>query len=205
MRAVIFAGGTYGSPEFYKNELKADDFIIAADGGAAFARKIGAEIDVAIGDFDTLSSEKISTGEIIKLNFEKDYTDSFEALFLAKKRGFTEAVMFGGTGSRMDHSLANIFLLKKARDIGVELSLCDENNIIYLTESEITIKKREGYHLSVVQLTDVTGLSLSGLYYPLNDKSLALGDMLGISNEFTADFACVCVKSGAVLVMLTRD
>ncbi len=205
MRAVIFAGGSYGNPEFYKSELQKDDFFITADAGALFAQKLGLRINVAIGDFDTLSSENIEADEIIKLNCEKDYTDSFEALKLAKRRGYLEAVLFGGTGSRMDHTLANIFLLKFAKDMGITLSICDENNIIYLTEDKITVKKKEGYHLSVVQLTDCKGLTLSGLYYPLEKKDLALGDMIGISNEFTEDFCEVSVDRGTVLVMLTKD
>lgn len=205
MRAVIFAGGTYHDLSFYKNELKDGDFIIAADGGCLICQKMGVKIDVAIGDFDTTDEKNVTAGEIIKLSREKDYTDSFEALFLAKERGFSEALLFGGTGSRMDHTLANIFLLKKAKDMGVRLTLADENNIIYITEESLKLKKREGYHLSVIQLTDAKGVTLSGLYYPLENKSLAFGDMLGISNEFSKDFCEISVKSGTVLVMMTKD
>ena len=205
MRAVIFSGGEYGNPSFYKKELKAGDFIITADAGASFAQKIGAKINVAIGDFDTLGAEKIVAEEIIKLNPEKDYTDSFEALFLVKKRGFKEAVMFGASGSRMDHSLANIFLLKKAMDMGINLTLCDEKNIVYITKNRLCIKKREGYRLSVIQLTDAKSVTLEGLYYPLKEKDMELGDMIGISNEFIEEEAKISVKNGILLILLTRD
>ncbi len=205
MRAVIFSGGSYGNPSFYKNELKEDDFVITADAGADFAQRLGVKINVAIGDFDTLDVKKIVADEIIKLNPEKDYTDSFEAVFLAKERGFSEILMFGASGSRLDHSLANIFLLKKAKDMGINLTLCDEKNIVCITESELLVKKKEGYHLSVIQLTDAIGITLEGLYYPLNDKNAALGDMIGISNEFTEDEAKISVKKGTLLVMLSKD
>lgn len=205
MRAVIFSGGSYGKPEFYKNELKKDDFIIAADGGCSFAEKLGVKIDVAIGDFDTLSVKNVKAKEIIKLNCEKDYTDSFEALFLAKERGFSEVLMFGSTGTRVDHSLANIFLLKRAKDMGVNLTLFDENNIVYITESSLKLKKRENYHVSVIPITEVKGLTLSGLYYPLENKDAEFSDMLGISNEFSGDFCEISVKKGTVLVVLSKD
>lgn len=205
MRAVIFSGGSYGDPSFYKNELKEDDFVITADAGADFAQRLGIKINVAIGDFDTLDVKKIVADEIIKLNPEKDYTDSFEAVFLAKERGFSEVLMFGASGSRLDHSLANIFLLKKAKDMGINLTLCDENNIVYITENELLVKKKEGYHLSVIQLTDAIGITLKGLYYPLNEKDAALGDMIGISNEFTEEEAKISVKKGTLLVILSKD
>lgn len=205
MRAVIFSGGSYGDPSFYKNELKEDDFVITADAGADFAQRLGVKINVAIGDFDTLDVKKIVADEIIKLNPEKDYTDSFEAVFLAKERGFSEVLMFGASGSRLDHSLANIFLLKKAKDMAINLTLCDENNIVYITENELLVKKKEGYHLSVIQLTEAIGITLKGLYYPLNEKDAALGDMIGISNEFTEEEAKISVKKGTLLVILSKD
>ena len=138
-------------------------------------------------------------------NPEKDYTDSFEAVFLAKERGFSEVLMFGASGSRLDHSLANIFLLKKAKDMAINLTLCDENNIVYITENELLVKKKEGYHLSVIQLTEAIGITLKGLYYPLDDKDAALGDMIGISNEFTEEEAKISVKKGTLLVILSKD
>lgn len=205
MRAVIFAGGNYGNPEFYKNELKEDDFFIAADGGATFAEKLGILPDVAIGDFDTIDEKNVFAKEIIKLNREKDYTDSFEAFNEAVKRGFSDIALMGGTGERQDHSLANIFLLKHALNMGVNMCIIDEKNIIYITEDYIKLPKRDGCHLSVIQLTDVSSLSLSGLYYPLKNKDLKLADMLCISNEFTEDFCEISIKSGTILVMLTKD
>ena len=205
MRAVIFAGGSYGDRDFYKKQLRADDFFIAADAGCAAAEKMNIRVNVAIGDFDTLDREKISADEIISLNREKDYTDSAEAVELAIERGYDEILLFGGTGSRLDHTLCNIQLLALAHRQGAAMSLVDEHNIVYITDSSITLKKKAGWHLSVVQLTDAYGINLSGLYYPLHDKTLLLGDMVGISNEFTEDEATVSVGDGIVLVMLTRD
>lgn len=205
MRAIIFSGGSYGNLDFYKKELRADDFIITADGGYLMAEKLGVKVDIALGDFDTIDKACVKAEKIVVLNKEKDLTDSQSALLLVKEQKIDKCMMFGGTGSRIDHTLANIFLLKSAKDMGIELCIYDENNIIYYTEDEIEISKKEGYHLSVVQLTDCENVSLSGLYYPLQNKNLPFCDIIGISNEFTEDSCRISLSHGSLLVMLTKD
>lgn len=205
MRAVIFLGGTYGDPQFYENELREDDFLIAADGGCEFLKKLGKTADIAIGDFDTISEKEVLAKEIIKLPREKDFTDSQEAVRYALSRGFSEIVLMGALGERMDHSLCNLYLLDYAKKRGAKIHICDEKNIVYITDDYIKIPKKEGYYLSLVQLTEVLGLTLSGLYYPLKEKNLGFGDIVGISNEFTDDFCEVSLKKGTVLLMLSKD
>lgn len=51
----------------------------------------------------------------------------------------------------------------------------------------------------------LTGVCLRGVYYPLEDAVLTAEYPLGVSNEFTADTACLQCSSGCGVVVLTRD
>ena len=56
-RAVIFANGELKFSPEQCHEIRKDDFIIAADGGALHCRKLGIKPNVVIGDFDSLNPE----------------------------------------------------------------------------------------------------------------------------------------------------
>jgi thiamine pyrophosphokinase len=51
---------------------------------------------------------------------------------------------------------------------------------------------------------DATGVTLTGLQYPLTEGSLTSGFPLGVSNHFTGQAASVTVKNGSLLCMWNR-
>ena len=75
MKAFVFAGGNI-LPENI-NEKKSDgDIVIAADSGYNNAVALGFEVDVLVGDFDSLGKENLPRGvETVTLPTEKDLTD----------------------------------------------------------------------------------------------------------------------------------
>ena len=112
--------------------------IIAVDGGLEAAKKMGLVPDIIIGDFDTVSPEILKEYEdmencrIIRLCPEKDDTDTESAINLAIREGFREIDVLGATGSRFDHTYANMFLLKKAYLQNVTLTFYTGLSKIYL-------------------------------------------------------------------------
>ena len=152
MRAVVFAGGEVRDYEFLKRLIENDDLLIAADSGAEHLYKIGIEPDVLIGDMDSISVHP-SGEEIIKLNVMKDETDTEAAARIAIERGADELIIVGATGTRLDHSLANLLLLKQLSEKNIKAQIRDEKNDVRYIDSSFEIDGREGDILSVIPLT----------------------------------------------------
>ena len=74
---------------------------------------------------------------------------------------------------------------------------------------EKTVIKREdafGDFISLIPYTEkVTGITLTGFYYPLEDAELTLGISLGISNELVDEIGIIQIGRGNLLVIESRD
>ncbi|MDR1560032.1 MAG: thiamine diphosphokinase, partial [Clostridiales bacterium] len=100
---VVCAGEYSGSIA----EPQAGDYVIAADGGLRHLERAGVAPDLIVGDFDSLGHTP-DAGNIVKLNVEKDDTDTMSAVRIGLKRGFRLFYIHCGMGGRLDHTLANI-------------------------------------------------------------------------------------------------
>lgn len=207
MKIVIVANGTLSETDELTSRIQQADMVIAADGGAVHLHRMGIVPHVIIGDLDSVSKESLSffkgkQVKILKHPVRKDQTDMQLCMDYAVEHGCTDLLIAGATSPRLDHTLANIFLLKRLADQGVAASILDSHNNIHIVTSRQTLLGHPGDLISVIPITDcVTGLTLKGLEYPLTDKSLCMGTTMGISNVFQQDRAEVSVESGAVLVI----
>jgi thiamine pyrophosphokinase len=63
MRVVIFVNGEFHEPQFVKELLRPEDYIIAVNGGTRHALSIGVVPQAIIGDLDsfTRKNRRIST------------------------------------------------------------------------------------------------------------------------------------------------
>ncbi len=204
MRALIFSGGEFTRlPDGI--DLNNYDLIIAADSGYLSACDSGVLPDVFIGDFDSVLKEDVKSKKIISLNPVKDKTDTQEAIDYAISQGVKFITIVGALGNRFDHTLANVHLLKYARTSGVFAEIVDTDTYITLVNNELSIKKKDGFCISLLPLTDCFGVSVSGVFYPLDNAKMSVGNPYGISNEFVDDFAKVSLKSGDLLVILSKS
>lgn len=212
MKVLIVGSGSISDSEFLKSRYSWADLVIAADGGAESLMKACLMPQVVLGDFDSLSGivlEEIKLNnnvEILSFPVRKDYTDMNIAMNLAIERGATELVIMGGSGSRLDHTMANITLLYNLLEKGVKGSLEDEHNQIFMINHTITIRKQENCKVSLLPLTPVVkGVTTKGLEYALNNAELAFGNSIGISNEFIEDTASINIEKGLLLVFISKD
>ena len=211
MTAVIVCNGNIGDYEFYNKYFEEADFIICVDGGASHIRKFGVMPNLLLGDFDSISGEDLDffkdTGvEIVKLPCEKDMTDTELAVELAIKRGYTLITIIGGLGTRMDHSLANIFMLRKILNAGAVGLIVDEHNEVVIIKDKIHLQREENIKVTLLPLTDrVEGVTTRGLYYPLTDATIEMDSSWGVSNEFKDETAEITIKSGLLMVIKSRD
>jgi len=211
MKAVIVCNGSVKDYDIIRRFFDKAEYIISVDGGAAHLRKLGITPDVLLGDFDSANREDIMyfksqgvTAETFPV--EKDMTDSELAVERALEKGADEIILVGAVGSRVDHSIANILLLKKLLDKHVSACIADEHNQIYMFDSTFSLQRQEGYKLSLIPISDrVTGVTTKGLKYPLNNATMNLGTSWGVSNEFCNDTATVTIGEGILLACLSRD
>lgn len=204
MNALIFSGGEFHHlpDSLNTNEY---DLIIAADSGYLSACSAGVLPDIFIGDFDSVLKEEVRAKKIVSLNPVKDKTDTQEAIDYAIYEGAKSITILGALGKRIDHTIANIHLLKYANTLGAKAEIVDTDTYITLVTNELSVDKVSGCCLSLLPLTDCSGVSVSGVYYPLNNAQMRVGNPYGISNEFTDEVAKITVKSGELLVIVTKS
>lgn len=214
MKILIISGGRFEekTAKEYVSE-HSFDYTIAVDGGAAYAKILGITPDLLLGDFDTLERELFFEYQkkgvrIDTFPPEKDYTDTHLALTMALEKNPDSITILAGTGSRMDHTLANIGLLTLSVEQGVPTEIIDNNNRIRMIKDSLILKKKEvwGSYISLIPYTEkVTGITLTGFQYPLKNEELRAGVSQGISNELVEEQGKISMKQGRLLVIESRD
>lgn len=211
MKAVIVCNGSVDDYSYMSRYFGGAALVICADGGAAHLRRFGIMPHILLGDFDSISEEDYAyfrdhKVEIVTFPVEKDMTDTEIALELAMERGCTSVTIVGGVGTRLDHSLSNIFLLKRMMDRGVAGMIANEYNEITLIKDRITIEKSTGIKISLLPFSGTAyGVTTKGLYYPLKGATVDVGSTWGVSNEFSGDIAEVTLEKGLLLVIKSRE
>jgi thiamine pyrophosphokinase len=204
-RAVVFANGDIADLEFVRRWLLPDDFIIAADGGLRHIMQISLSPHVVVGDLDSAPNELLQLAErrgaeIIRHQARKDKTDLELALDLARDRRIEETIVFGALGGRPDHALANILLLSAVGEHSVRM--IDAGYEVFVMDDRADIAGDTGDLVTLLALTrEATGISTSGLEYPLIDGVLARGSSRGVSNVMIADSASITIGHGELIVV----
>lgn len=210
MRIAIISSGSIYDYEGCKERLTQVQKIICADGGTRHAYNMGIVPDVIIGDMDSSTDEYIKHFQELKIPFikysrNKDKTDTHICLEYALEL-CDEVLLFGATGTRLDHTLANISILRLAADRGKMACIIDENNEIYVIKDTIRLEGKKGDILSLIPIsTKVEGVTLKGTHYPLQDAKMELGNPYGVSNIFKQDSIEVFISSGYLAVIKARD
>ena len=147
--------------------------------------------------------------KVIRLRPEKDDSDTQSAMNYAIQNGAKRITILGATGNRVDHLMANFGLLVLAKNQGVEVILADQYNYMKLVSDGEIIKKSEqfGKYVSFFPLGgDVTGLTLEGFKYSLDNYHLTTADSgLTVSNEIVSEKAKVTYRSGTLLMIMAQD
>lgn len=203
--AILFCGGSIESDAAVLEMLPKQAYAAAADSGYCHAVRMGFGVDLLVGDFDSYQGDYTAV-EVIKLPSEKDYTDTHTAVLELLARGFREIYLVGATGSRLDHTLANLAMLKVVADGGGCATVIDAHNVVTLLQPGTTrVYGSVGDTVSFLPLAEVHALTLRGFYYPLKQAEVSLFSSVWVSNEFAAEEAEVSFESGVLLMMRTKD
>lgn len=223
MNVIIVSGGRIDIPSSKKKAKEimreSETFVIAVDGGLKAVNEMEIMPNVIIGDFDTVDKNLLQMYEdkediiIVRLNPVKDSTDTEEALnYIIKNidvKMEEEVILFGSTGGRFDHSLANLFLMKKALLENICLKVYTKDSFMFMIDSDSVIERDENYkYISFIQFDGpARGVTLKGFKYNIENFNFDTKETfrLGISNEFDERFGTIKIMSGCLLIIMSKD
>ncbi|UZJ77205.1 thiamine diphosphokinase [Fictibacillus sp. KU28468] len=213
MKIIILAGG----PEERQPDLSlfAGEKAVWAgvDRGVFYLLKKGIIPGCVFGDFDSVNrSEREWMASFNLPSFEydseKDKTDLELALDWALEQKPEQILLMGATGGRLDHELANIQLLLHGLEAGINIEIWDRQNKIALSAPGLHIIQQEpefSYVSFLPFIGPVTGLTLKGFKYPLQDQYLPMGSTLCISNELVNKSGTYSFSGGILMLVKSHD
>lgn len=205
-RAVVFSAVPVESE--MAAYVQPGDFIVACDAGYRNAAKLGVRPDLIVGDFDSAPQPETDR-ETIVLPHVKDDTDTQFAARWLVEHGYEEVTLLGALGgARIEHMFANVSTGLFLAMHGIKTILADARSEMHylLPGKELVLERKAWMYLSVFALgAPMTGVTLQGVYYPLENATLSELDYpLGTSNEFIEPVAHLLCAGGHGLVVLTR-
>ena len=203
-KCIIIANGKSPTNKvvdyFYK---KSFNTIICADGGANSAKKLGIIPDYIIGDLDSIDKSVLkffhNKSRIIQIKRQND-TDVEKCLKFAIKNKFSEVILLGVTGDRLDHTICNLGIRVKFFN-KIKMLLVAENSFLIPINSETTIKSKIGETISLYAFNALTRITSSGLKYKLIETQLPFGVRESTSHVSTSSQVKLKVKNGIVFVI----
>jgi len=180
--------------------LREDDYIIAVDQAVSNLYKQRIKIDLAIGDFDSLSNQgMLNSLNVIRLNPVKDVTDTNQALIEGMNKNPEALYLIGGIGGeRIEHFMVHTMFFNQFPKLVIK----DEKSTLFLLEEGVHSLSNRDYNTFIGYPEAV--LSLAGFKYPLNHYSLNQYDPLCISNEILSNQGTVTVHQGKLLAIISK-
>ncbi|MDL2345021.1 thiamine diphosphokinase [Deinococcus sp. MIMF12] len=200
MTAWILVGGRL-VPTPALAALPRPDLVVAADGGARHAAALGVRVDVWVGDFDSSWGVEVDAPREVH-PAAKDETDAELAVRAARERGATDLIFLGAFGGRFDHAAAlALGAVRLAREgLDVTLHSGDESGYPLVPGRPLSLTPPPGLTLSVLALSDLQHLSLTGVRWPLAGADVPLGSGWTVSNEALGGEVRASLTAGTGLV-----
>jgi thiamine pyrophosphokinase len=202
--AFIFCGG---GPSRVPLVVPDDALVIAADVGLAEAERLGVEVELLVGDMDSVAAGSLERferegGEVRRYPEDKDATDLDLAIEAALVAGVGRVVVVGGGGGRLDHLIANALVMGSPRYAAVEIDGVFGGSRLHVCRGRRQLVGTPGELISLLALGGpARGVRSEGLQWPLEDVVLDPGSSLGVSNLFAEEQAMIEVADGVVLAI----
>lgn len=177
--------------------------IIAADGGANSAYKLGIVPNFVIGDFDSIK-QKVKEffsdkSEIIYFERQDD-TDVEKSLKFAIEKGYETVYLLGGTGDRLDHSICNLGIVLKFYT-QIRIIIIHGKTILFPYSNDTKLKTIPEETISLYAFDDKTIITSEGLKYPLKESTLLFGEKESTSNVAVDDEINLQIQGGIIFVI----
>lgn len=226
---IVGAGDFFGLPFLPETE----DYVIAADAGYENLRALNIKPDLVVGDFDSMKVEGVRgvTGPVKDLDIYADAEkaeyihhlrrieldgvetrvidpikndpDMLACVRIGIERGYRAFHLVGGTGKRIDHSIANLQVLGFLAQQGMQGYLYGEHQLVRAIRNETAQfpKEMQGYFSALSLSDECHGVTERGFKYIVRDVDLNNCMPTGLSNEFVGTEAEISVREGTLLLI----
>lgn len=183
---------------------KSADFVIAADGAANRLIDSGLSPDVIVGDLDSLEPIHASTHARVCADLDQETTDCDKLLAYARQKFPGSALSIVGIeGDRFDHVLASLHSIAKSSP-NCRLVLRDGVAWFVRPGHEVIASTIPDQTVSLIPITDCSGVVLAGVAWPTNPIISPLG-ATSISNYATDCEVRAKLETGMALLVLRGD
>ncbi len=200
---LIFSGGDPLAPH-QVGALPAGVTVVAADSGIDRAHQAGFAVNVAVGDFDSVSAAGLSRAssdgaDIRRHPVAKDQTDLELAIHAALELDPERIVFVAMSGGRPDHEHGGLALLANQRLAGAQVDAVLAGAKLSVVFNRRALAAEPGDLVSLLAVGgDAQGVTTTGLCYPLTNEELLAASGRGVSNVFEEPEAVVSVRSGVL-------
>ena len=203
-KCIILANGKPPRKNIIKFfNRKGYNTLICADGGANSALKLNLTPDVIIGDMDSISAEakrKFSRSSKLISIIRQNDTDVEKCLKYAIKKGFSQALLTGVTGNRLDHTICNLGIVLKYFQ-QIDISLIAEESYLKTYKRNVKLKSFKGETISLYGFDKKTRIQSIGLKYHLNNVALPFGEKESTSNVSTGRNVELKIRNGIIFII----
>lgn len=212
-RGLVIAGGELDhSAKNALSQLAPNTITIGVDRGIGFFLQEGVDADYYMGDLDSIDPaliDSIPKERLMQFPADKNASDLELALDLCLELKLEYVEIFGGTGSRWDHSFSNLLSLDRYRRLGLQIIMKNRKNQAWALpkHSIISVETIQSYaYLSILPISpEGIVVSIHGVKYPLDHETLAFGKTRGVSNEGIDEEVTIHIEQGTAILVLSSD
>lgn len=204
-RCVIVGGADINNYEYTRSEIQCDDFIVFCDSGIKHLESLQVKPGLIVGDFDSHENPHLDV-ETIVLPCEKDDTDTVFAVKEAMKQGYTDFLLIGVIGARLDHTLANVSILLYLDSNDANGKIIDDYSEMEIVSDHPAFITDDYSYFSLLNIFGkASGITIADAKYPLDNAEISCDYQYGISNEVNrGEVAEVTVRYGKLLLIKVR-
>lgn len=188
--------------------LKQDRRIMALDGGYHQLKDLNLEVDILLGDFDSICPEILNKAKNSAIHvveaFDQNQTDLVKGIAYLDSLKATSILICNATGNRLQHTAYNLRVLKKCHHPHrVLMMVTAEEMIQYVENDQLIIRGCPKDSIGILgfprAIIDTKGLKYDVMNYPLDFELTA-----SVSNELEKETAYLSVKGSALVIQENR-
>ena len=191
---LLCAAGDWPSKTIWEPLSQSANRIVGVDGGTDLALSVGLDVNLALGDFDSIENESVERHELP----DQNRSDLLKSLEYAASKGVSTVNVVGIEGGDVNHQLATFAALVEA-PTELEVNLHLNEHVVMRCLDQLNLWLESGTNLSLFAFTSCVHVSISGVEYPLHEEALAFSTR-GLHN--VALGGEVNIQTDGVLVVL---
>ncbi|WP_392562061.1 thiamine diphosphokinase [Orbus sturtevantii] len=201
-KALLFVNGE--PPQYYPHDLTQYLYIACTDGAYHnYLQQTDIIPHFIIGDLDSLGSKPINKTIKIIHTPDQNQTDFEKSLLFLAGKGIKAFDIYGASGHASDHFLGNLSVAMQYYK-RYNLTFYDNYCYFFFAKVDMTLQKMSGKTISLIPLSKVKNLTITGFKYPLANADLQLGGQTSLRNYALNEEVTIKFKNGDLLICISR-